>query len=112
MNLTIEDISDSITKLNLIGKMDLLGAQAIDIRFNAMSSSGKNIIVNFEEVSFLASMGIRTLVMGAKAAQLKNCKMVILKPNADVEEVLIASGLDSLFSIVQDMDAAQAVFNS
>jgi len=112
MNLSFEDISETIVKINLTGKMDLMGAQEIDLRFNALSSTGKNIIVNLEEVTFLASMGIRTLIMGAKSAKLKNCEMVLLKPNADVEEVLKASGLDSVFTIVQDMDSAQAVFKS
>ena len=51
------------------------------------------------EVTHLSSMGIRSLVMGAKAAQLKGATLVLLSPVANVEAVLTAAGIDTLIPI-------------
>ena len=91
--------------------MDLAGAQQIDLRFNAIAGKSHKVIVNFENVNFLASMGIRTLIMAAKTIQLKGGKMVILKPNADVESVLVGSGTDTFIPIYQDLGTAISSVN-
>ena len=70
---------------------------------------GEHVIVDLEGVTFLASMGIRSLVMAAKAAGLKKRRLVVIKASTDVEQVLIASGLDSLIPLAADVEAAMAV---
>ncbi len=104
--MTTENLANDITRVILSGKMDLAGAQKIDLKFSAVSGNAKRLIVDLEQVSFLASMGIRTLVIGSKAVQSKGGKMVFLKPNADVAQVLTAAGIDSIIPIFQDLAAA------
>ena len=64
------------------------------------------MLVDLEQVSFLASMGIRTLVIGSKAVQSKGGKMAFFKPSADVAQVLTAAGIDSIIPVFQDLEAA------
>ena len=104
--MTTENLANDITRVILSGKMDLAGAQKIDLKFSAVSGNSKRLIVDLEQVSFLASMGIRTLVIGSKAVQSKGGKMAFLKPNADVAQVLTAAGIDSIIPIFQDLSAA------
>lgn len=108
IEINYETLPNGVTLVNLVGTMDVIGAQSIDLRFNAISGSADKIIVNFEKVDYLASMGIRTIIMGAKAVQRRNGKMVILKPNSDVEKVLAESGVDTLIPIYQDYSSAEA----
>jgi anti-anti-sigma factor len=107
IDLKYDTLPNGVTVINLTGTMDALGAQAIDLRFNAISGSQSKIIVNMENVDYLSSMGIRTIIMGAKVVQRNNGKMVIVKPSSDVEKVLSGSGVDTLIPIFQEMETAE-----
>jgi anti-sigma B factor antagonist len=107
IDLKYDTLPNGVTVINLTGTMDALGAQAIDLRFNAISGSQSKIIVNMENVDYLSSMGIRTIIMGAKVVQRNNGKMVIVKPSSDVEKVLSESGVDTLIPIFQEMETAE-----
>ena len=112
MELTIETLEDGVTKINLVGRFDIVGAQKIDLQFSVVSGSQRKVIVDLGEVSFLASMGIRTIIMGAKAINLKGGRMVLLRPTPDVEKVLTTTGIDILISIVHDLDAAIGIVSN
>ena len=112
MDMTTENLANDITRIILAGKMDLAGAQKIDLKFSAVSGNSKRLLVDLEQVSFLASMGIRTLVIGSKAVQSKGGKMAFLSPNADVAQVLTAAGIDSIIPIFQDLTAASEYLTS
>lgn len=107
MDLKFDTLPNGLTIVNLTGTFDALGAQAIDLKFNAISGSQNKIIVNMEKVDYLSSMGIRTIIMGAKVVQRNNGKMVIAQPNSDVEKVLSESGVDTLIPIFQDIVSAE-----
>jgi anti-anti-sigma factor len=106
MEMTIETLSDGVTKVNLVGRLDIAAALKIDMQFNIVSGSKRKVIVDIEHVSFLASIGIRTIVTGAKTAKSKGGQMVLLKPMPDVEKVLITSGIDTIIPILHDLDSA------
>lgn len=107
IELKYDTLSNGITVINLNGTIDALGAQAIDLKFNAISGSQTKVIVNLEKVDYLSSMGIRTIIMGAKVVQRNSGKMVILQPSPDVEKVLTESGVDTLIPIFQQMNDAE-----
>jgi anti-sigma B factor antagonist len=106
MEMKIETLADDITKVNLEGRLDILGAQQIDLHFNVIVASQRKVIVDLEQVLFLASMGIRTLIIGAKTVKLKGGRMVLLRPSADVHKVLTAMGTDTVIPIVHDLETA------
>lgn len=112
MDMTTENLANDITRIILAGKMDLAGAQQIDLKFSAVSGNSKRLLVDLEQISFLASMGIRTLVIGSKAVQSKGGKMAFFKPNADVAQVLTAAGIDSIIPIFQDLTTASEYLTS
>jgi anti-anti-sigma factor len=109
MQISTTTLTPSLTKITLVGQMNAAGAQKIDLSFNVTVGASQNVLVDMTEVDFLASMGIRTLVVGAKALNRRGGRMVIMKPTPDVEQVLIASGIDSLISIVHAQDEALAL---
>jgi anti-anti-sigma factor len=109
MDMQIEEVSENHSLVKLSGKLDLMGAQTIDPRLGAIANRGKHVIIDLENVTFLASMGIRSLVMAAKTAQLKGRCLIVAGPSAEVEQVLIASGLDSLIPLATTVEAAIAL---
>lgn len=110
MNLTSENVDGGVTKVILEGSLDIPGSQAIDLKFSVIAGSKKAVIVDLSAVSFVASIGIRTLLTGAKTVQTKGGKLVLLNPQPAVEKVLKVTGVDTLMPIYTDLGAAiQAV---
>jgi anti-anti-sigma factor len=110
MNLVSETLPGGVTKVVLDGQLDIMGAQTIDLRFSVIAGSSKAVVVDLSAVSFVASIGIRTLLTGAKTVQSKGGKLVLLSPTPAVEKVLKVTGVDTLMPIFGDLDAAiQAV---
>ena len=70
MELETEKIDGGITVVKLRGRMDVRGAQEVDLKFSAVTSANKGaFIVDMSGVDFLASIGIRTLLVCAKAVK-------------------------------------------
>ncbi|MDB5411055.1 MAG: hypothetical protein JWL84_5967 [Rhodospirillales bacterium] len=108
MDLSTEELDGGVTSIVLVGRLDIAGAGAIDLRFSALTGSRKAVVVDLAQVSFLASMGIRTLVTGAKAVRGHGGKMVLLSPEENVEKALKTAGIDALIPIHHDRAAAIA----
>jgi anti-anti-sigma factor len=104
--MTVEALADDITKINLAGRLDMRTSLQIDEQFKNISDSKSKVIIDLEQVSFLASLGIRTLVTTAKAIRLKGGRIVLLKPTPDVEKVLISCEIDTLISIKHELESA------
>lgn len=64
------------------------------------------------EVSFLASLGIRTLITAAKTVSSNGGKLVLLSPQPNVEKVLRESRVDTVLPIIADEGAVATVFVS
>ena len=108
MELQIGALSDTVTKAAPIGRWDVVGAAAIDLRLSALAGSGRSVVLDLTQVSFLSSMGIRSILMSAKAVKLRGAKLVLLSPEPNVELVLTSTGIDTLVPILHDIDAALA----
>jgi anti-sigma B factor antagonist len=108
MELQIEPLSPTVTKAVAIGRWDIVGAAAIDLKLSALAGSGRSVIIDLTQVSFLSSMGIRAIVMSAKAVALRQAKLVLLSPDKNVETVLTSTGIDTLVPICHGIDAALA----
>lgn len=106
----VEDAND-VTRIILTGRMDVAGSLAVDDQFRTVSETKRKIIVDLSGVEFLASLGMRTLVTGAKAVMREHGKMVIMNPQRDVEQALKTAYIDSLIPVVHDLGAANALLS-
>ena len=110
MKITISDLDNAIKKVTLVGKLDIVGAEVIGLPLAAAAGSRRNIIVDMTRVDFIASIGIRQLVIAAKAVARGAGKLVLLAPTPMVAEVMVVSGLEEILPIVQTEDEARAAF--
>jgi|SRR5579863_10148054 len=109
MEMTVDLLSDDITRVNLVGRLDILGAQTIDLKFSAICGSRRKIIIDLSNVSFLASMGMRTILIGAKAVGANGGKIALLMPTPAVEEVLTIANINTIIPLLHDLDTAIGV---
>ena len=108
MSFSTEELPGGITRVVLDGRMDIEGAAAIDLPMNVIAGSKKAVIVDLQKVSFLGSMGLRALVLPARAIAGRGGKVVLLGPNEMVQKVLVTSGIDKLIPIHYDLQSAIA----
>lgn len=112
MPIVIEDLADGVTKVVLSGRIDIAGASEIDMPMSVVGGSRRAVVVDLSGVEFMASLGLRSIVLSGKAIMSKGGKVVLLSPQRAVEEVITTSGIDELIPIYQDEVAAIAAVGS
>ena len=111
MEITILDFGDSGKKVMLTGKLDIVGAQKIELPLATLAGTRSNIVIDMVGVDFIASIGIRQLVLAAKAVARGAGRLVLLDPTPLVTDVLVTSGLLDLLPIVRSEEEARAALS-
>src|SRR5262249_52744941 len=110
MQITILDDAGDTAKVVLNGKLDISGAEKIALPLATLTGGKRGVLLDMAGVPFLASIGIRHLVMASKALTRRGGRLVLLNPNPLVTDVLTTSGVAELMSIVHsDAEAAAAL---
>jgi anti-anti-sigma factor len=110
MQITVSEFGDAAKKVVLIGKLDIAGAEKIELPLATVAGAKTNVLVDMIGVDFIASIAIRHLVMAAKAVSRSSCRLILLDPNPLVTDVLVTAGLKDFLPIVRSEDEARAVF--
>jgi anti-sigma B factor antagonist len=110
LKIDISEFGNVGTKITLVGKLDIGGAEKVDLPLAAAAGTRGNIVVDMSGVGFIASTGIRHLVIAAKTVAGGSGKLVLLDPTPMVTAMLITLGLDDVLPIVRSEDEARAVF--
>ncbi len=106
--MTPAELDMGFVKIQLNGRLDGAAAGQIELRFNTIAGAKRAVIVDLSQVTFLASMGMRMLLIGAKTMASKGGKMALLAPAAEIAAVLKTARIDALIPIYDRPDAALA----
>jgi anti-anti-sigma factor len=101
MEIATTDHDGMITRAVLTGKLDIAGADVVSMPLATLSGSKQGLIIDMSGVTFISSIGIRHLVMAAKALSRRNGILVLLKPTPMVAEVLTTTGITEILPIVE-----------
>jgi len=113
MNMNVEELDNGIRRIALDGRLDMAGAQAIDLKFTGYTAAAKGrILVDLSQVEFIASIGLRTLLSAAKAQKLKGGTLVLCGAQPLVAKVLETAGLNTFIPSVGDTAAAIALLQN
>jgi anti-anti-sigma factor len=111
MEITISDFSDLGKRVTLVGRLDIPGAGKIDVPLKELADSRTNIVVDMSEVDFIASLGMRSLVVAAKTLVRNGRILVLLNPTPLVADALTKAGLQTLLPMVQSESEAQVMLS-
>jgi len=100
MPMTVEELDNGVTKVVISGRIDIAGAQDIDLPLNVVGGSRRAVVIDLADVSFIASMGLRGLVMCAKSIHSKRGKVSMFGARAEVAEVIRTMGIDELIPLL------------
>jgi anti-anti-sigma factor len=110
MPISILDLEGNVTKVVLAGRIDIAGAREIEMPMAVIAGSRRAVVVDLSAVEFMASLGLRGIVVSAKSIISKRGRIVLLMPQPQVAEVITTTGIDQLIPIYHDeSDAIAAV---
>ncbi len=98
MTLTEEFKEDKLV-LSIEGRIETNTAPEFQNAVLGAFQKCSNVILDFEEVAYISSAGLRGLLLGQKTAQSKGGSMVLTNVNDAVMEVLKMTGFRSILTI-------------
>ncbi len=110
MELRVTELPGPAAGVELIGRLDSVGVDAVETRFNAAAlSSGKHALVDLSGVTFVSSMGVRLLITAAKTMRARQLRLLLVVPAGPVREMLETAAVDTLIPMFVERDEALAV---
>ena len=107
MEMTVVNEDPEFTHVALSGRADLEGIGELADKFTEyIIDREKPALVDLSQVEYIASIGLRMLIMAAKPLGQHNAKMVLLNPQPNVEEALRTSAFHRIMPIEYDYDKA------
>ena len=106
MDMNVIDAADGLTHVVLDGRFDISGAQAVDVRFQELAGAAQALIVDLSKVSFIASLGVRTLMVAAKTIIHRGADMAVCGADENVTKVLRVTGFSGVVGLCPDFPSA------
>lgn len=98
MNI-VKTVNGEEVILAVEGRIDAINSKELQNAIIGAFQSAKNLTVDFEKVAYIASAGLRALLLGHKTAVSKSGIMKLTHVNAEVMEVLRMTGFQSALHI-------------
>ena len=110
MEMQYSELDNGINLIKLIGKLDIIGTGEIETKFTGYCAGDKvRVVVDLSDVDFLASIGIRLLMLTAKSVATRGGKMALLNPVPEVQNVLEITGIPAIIPIYSQLESAEVV---
>lgn len=89
---------DAVT-LKLEGRLDTVTAPALQEELMPEFDSAKEVTLDFAELVYVSSAGLRVLLMGEKTAKAKSAKMILINVSDEIMEVLNMTGFNTILTV-------------
>jgi len=92
--------NDNTEVIGLIGRLDVITSPKLQTALLEVVKTAENIELDFAEVDYVASAGLRVLLHVLKIVQKDNKSMVLKNVSAEVTEVFDVTGFLGILTIV------------
>ena len=99
MNISTERQGATLVAL-AEGRVD--GANAVEFHEaleSAISADDKGMVLDFENVSYISSAGLRVVLLVAKTLQKQGAKMAVCSLSDSIQEIFEISGFDKIIPV-------------
>ncbi len=96
MQIDKTDLGNSVTRLKLAGRLDINGSAMAEIPLSLAARNCRRLVIDMSDVSYVASLGVRHLVMAAKTLDRGGGKLVLFSVSGPVAEILETMGITDL----------------
>lgn len=106
-----EEKKGQVTILRMKGRLDAISSPGAEKKVLEIINSGEHyILLDFKEVDYLSSAGMRMLLSTTKRLKGLTGKLVICSVNITVMDVLKMSGFDHVLDLADDEEEALRKF--
>ena len=99
MKTNIEQLEDKILVV-LEGELDTAAAAEVEKTLQPLyATNGKDVIIDFEGLDYIASSGLRILISILKGAKAGGSKVVLKNMNEDIKSVFKLTGFINIFDV-------------
>ena len=103
----IEENHGGINIFKLNGRLDSNTTHGFEKKiFQAIDEGSKNMIIDFKDLDYISSAGLRVILKATKALKREEGKMMLCDMQDYVKEVFEIAGFDSFLPIVNSRDDA------
>jgi anti-anti-sigma factor len=109
MEMQVSELPGAAVEVALVGRLDTVGVEAIETRFNAAALTGqRHALLDLSGVVFVSSMGVRLLITAAKTMKARQRRLLMVVPPGPVREMLETAAIDTLIPMFPARDEALA----
>lgn len=113
VEIVTSELNEDIAVARLSGMISMGQAMAIwPVVDEAMDRCVAGMIVDMDDVAFIASEGIRTLIRAKQAADAAGKRIAIIRPRPEIYKVFKVTRLDQVFAFFESEAEAIAAFTS
>jgi anti-sigma B factor antagonist len=106
-----EEIQNDINIYRLKGRLDSNTSQGFEQKlFQAISEGAKNMVVDFKDIDYISSAGLRVILKAFKALQREDGRIILCSMQEYVREIFEVTGMDSFVPTLDTMDDALKAF--
>jgi anti-sigma B factor antagonist len=110
MEINIKEL-DGVKVVEFSGNLDTNTAPEAENQINGLLDGGvSKILVNFENLNYISSAGLRVLLATAKKMMVTGGDLKICSLNSTVQEVFDISGFSTILSLAANETDALAAF--
>lgn len=103
-----EEKRGDIKIIGLNGRLDASTSPGVEERLMSLLNQGENrLLIDFSNLTYISSVGLRVLVSLAKNVQKTNGKLALAALNKHIQEIFTIAGFTSIFSIYPSCDEAE-----
>ena len=103
----IEEKQGGINIFKLNGRLDSNTSQGFEKKlFQAISDGSKTMVVDFKDLDYISSAGLRVILKATKAIKREDGRIMLCSMQDYAKEVFEIAGFDSFLPIVATMDDA------
>ena len=100
MILNSKKESEKKLRLEIAGRLDMLGNQKFELEINSLTDpSIQYMKIDLSEVSYIASVGLRTFITLAKTLSERHGALSLLNPQPQIQELFETVGPNKLIKI-------------
>jgi anti-sigma B factor antagonist len=107
----IEEIQDGIKIFRLKGRLDSNTSQELEDKlFQTISEGSKKIIIDFENLDYMSSDGLRVVFEASNAILREDGRLILCSMHEYIREIFKTIGIDKFVLILDTMDEALKAF--
>jgi anti-anti-sigma factor len=96
-----------VNVIRVLGRVDASVAPKFEEALRQqVEGSHSNLVLEMDGTDYISSAGVRALISAQKALKAKGGAVLLAQPSDRVKEVLDIAGLDALFTVYPDTEAA------